>query len=363
MISNNHGAFFTEAANALYTSLTPAQQSLTRTLGKMHTGYIGSHRDRRLNYAFEAMILNSAAELFGRAGKRRILLVVGAAGSGKTTAVRRHIAKRPQFGSRTTVNGELRLPFVHFESPKPMTLKGLAKAGLAALDYEVDLKSVNEQEIFDLWKEQLRENRVLFLWIDEFQHSLQGNTTKAVQNVSDVLKSLTQMEGYPLHLVVSGVPELANLLHQSGDSDGQLKERSRCIELRPMSASDDAKTIKKIVKKIVTADAGLKALDLGEDDFTRRLLHACNYAFGSTIQMVRSACEYALTMGMETVSSAEFAECYALATGCRPSENVFTEPQWSAIVPNNALGKLLSEFAPHLEERARRHRKTPGEPK
>jgi hypothetical protein len=243
---------------------------------------------------------------------------------------------------------------IWFEAPKPLTLKGLARAGLAALDYVVLDKKITEQELFDLWKQQLRENRVLFLWIDEMQHVLRGTTTKEIQNVADVIKSLVQIDGWPLHLILSGVPALAQFLHQSGQTDRQLPERSMLIELRRLTAADAA-NMYKILTKIIVKDAGLAlGRDLKEvtkDDkvpghaFVKRLMHASNFAFGSTVQLIRATCEHVLRLGQTEVNITTFASAYALATGCRKEQNIFIEKNWSVIQPNNALAELLSHVA------------------
>ncbi|WP_440657783.1 TniB family NTP-binding protein [Ensifer adhaerens] len=350
--SSGYSEYFAEAAQAVFDSLDPERQRRAKILGRMQAAYVGTPRDKQLDLAFDSLIDNVAATLFGKAAKRRAVFIVGESGSGKTTAVEKHIAKRKQFAPRiTSDNMEVR-PLVSFEAPKPLTLKGLARAGLAALNYNVALKSITEQELFDLWKQQLRENRVLYLWIDEMQHVLRGNTTKEIQNVADVIKSLVQIEGWPLHLILSGVPALAQFVHLAGDTDRQLKERSNLVELRPLRFPDDAPAVSKITHKIVTKDAELLPEDLDSDEFIHRMMHACNGAFGSTIQLVRSACEYALRVDSGCVSPAHFADAYALASGCRPVQNIFTAEQWQTIVPDNSLSELLARVAKLEKDRA-----------
>ncbi|WFU49176.1 TniB family NTP-binding protein [Sinorhizobium terangae] len=352
MTNATYSEYFAEAAKAVYDSLDPARQRRVEILGRMQTAYVSTPRDKQLDFAFDSLIDNVAAALFGKAAKRRAIFIVGESGSGKTTAVEKHIAKRPQFAPRITADGEEVRSLISFEAPKPLTLKGLARAGLAALNYHVAHKNITEQEIFDLWKQQLRENRVLYLWIDEMQHVLRGNTTKEIQNVADVLKSLVQIDGWPLHLILSGVPALAQFVHLAGDTDRQLKERSNLIEMRPMSYPEDAGRVRKIMLKIVTQDAELNAEDLDSDEFVHRLMHACNGAFGSTIQLVRAACEHALRLDQKKVAPLNFAVAYAYASGCRPSQNIFTAERWQDIAPDNSLGDLLARARASVEELA-----------
>ncbi|WFU04688.1 hypothetical protein QA648_28390 (plasmid) [Rhizobium sp. CB3171] len=135
---------------------------------------------------------------------------------------------------------------------------------------------------------------------------------------------------------------MAQFVHQFSDTDRQLKERSNLVELRPMAYPADGAIVRKIVLKIVTEDAGLAANGLDSEEFIHRLMHACNGAFGSTIQLVRGACEHALRTKSDSVGLGHFAATYALASGCRPPANVFVSENWRNIVPDNSLGDLLA---------------------
>jgi type II secretory pathway predicted ATPase ExeA len=332
---------FREAALAIFNSLDPAGQERVARLGKMNSSYFRTPRDNALDHAFTSLIENSAAEMFGKAGKRRALFVVGESGSGKTTAVEKHISKRPQFQPRLTPDGEQIRPMVSFEAPKPLTLKGLARAGLAALDFDVPSGSMTAEDLFDLWKHQLRQKRVLYLAIDEMQHVLRGNTAKEIQNVADVVKSLLQIAGWPLHIVLSGVPALARFLHQEGESERQLKERSVLVEFRRMSFPNDCERMRKILERIVTTDAQLECEGIKDDEFIHKIIHACNGAFGSMIQLMRKACETAMRFDKTKVDVTDFEIAYSLASGCRPSQNIFTAPDWHTILPDNSLADMI----------------------
>lgn len=345
MTTKTYDAFFREAAEALLETMDSKLRTRAEQVGGMNTAYIGTARDIKLDEAYEALIVNSAAELFGKSGKRRALFVVGESGSGKTTAVEKHISKRAEFAPRKAADGSLFYPLISMEAPKPLTVKGLAKDGLKRLGYHVNNPRLSASELFELWKDQLREQRVLFLAIDELQHVLRSDTVKELQTVADVIKSLLEIPGWPLHLILSGVPELAGFLDQSGQTNRQLKERSKVIEFRRMTFPEDISIMTKIIKKIVTAEAGL-APDpmILSEEFVHRLLHASCGAFGSMIQTTRHVCEIALRRGSETVGPDVFASAYALESGCRPSQNIFTAVEnWKDIIPANSMQELVGE--------------------
>lgn len=344
-MQQSYDSFFREAAEALLDSMDPKLRERAAQIGGMNTAYIGTARDIELDEAFEALIVNSAAELFGKAGKRRALFVVGESGSGKTTAVEKHITKRREFAPRIAADGTLYHLLIDMESPKPLNVKGLARGGLKRLGYHVNNPRLSAGELFDLWKDQLREQRVLFLAIDELQHVLRGDTVKELQTVADVIKSLLDIPGWPLHLILSGVPELAGFLDQSGQTNRQLKERSKVIEFRRMTFPQDIPVMRKIVNKIITVEAGLVPdPEIISEEFIHRLMHASCGAFGSMIQTTRHTCEIALRRKAESVGAKEFASAYALESGCRPSQNIFTAGEkWKDIIPANSLRELVDE--------------------
>jgi len=354
-MQNSYDSYFLEAAEALLGSMDPKLRDRAAQVGKMNKAYIGTARDIELDEAFEALIVNSAAELFGKSGKRRALFVVGESGSGKTTAVEKHISKRSEFAPRVAADGTPYDLLIDMEAPKPLTVKALATTGLKRLGYHVNNPRLTAAELFELWKDQLRQQRVLFLAVDELQHVLNGDTVKELQTVADVIKSLLQIPGWPLHLILSGVPELAGFLHQSGQTNRQLKERSKVIEFRPMTFPEDIPIMTKIVNKIVTVEASLKADPvILSEEFVHRLLHASCGAFGSMIQTTRHVCEVALRRGAETVGPELFASAYALESGCRPSQNIFTAKEnWKDILPANSLRELVDEGRSAQQKRAR----------
>jgi Cdc6-like AAA superfamily ATPase len=302
------------------------------------------------------MIENAAAELYGKASKRRALFVIGESGSGKTTAIEKHISSRPQFKPRLTKDGEWVRPMISFEAPKPLTLKGLARTGISKLGYEVRRKNMTEMELFELWKQQLKEHSVLFMHIDEMQHVIRGNTPEEIQNVSDVIKSLLQISDWPLHIILSGVPTLAQFLDRKGEKDLQLKNRSTIIELKKMTFPHDVKTMKAIMVNIIGEQAGLKYRGVSEAQFIHRQIHASQGAFGSMIQMIRSACEQAIRNDDDTVTPEHFAAAYSMFSGCRPAQNIFLEDNWQAIMPENSLTEILPQEADEDKpKRRRRH--------
>jgi AAA domain len=355
---------FHEAARALLATMSTERQQRAQRRGKSQAKYVTMPKDKLITDALDALTENAAGAFFGEAGKRRALFLLGESDSGKTRAMEYHIPKREEFKPYTLPNGEVVRPFVSFEAPRPITPKGFARKALIACGYPIVSNKLTEQELFELLKEVIRNNRILFLHVDEMQHVLKGTTTGEIQHVSDIIKSLLQIPGWPLHMILSGVPSLARFLSPE-DGDPQLRNRSFVVELKQMTRKDTAFLLK--LQTSIMQGEGVTVGDAASDSFIHRLLHACNGASGTIIQMMLAAADRAIaehaTSTIEAgtadslvvgpagpspavVNIKHYAAVYALNSGCRPSENIFTEADWEEIDPSKSLAKVLAK-APH----------------
>ncbi|MBY3233449.1 AAA family ATPase [Rhizobium laguerreae] len=335
---------FNEAAQALLATMSHERQQRAERRGKTHAKYVKMPKDDLINEAIDMLTENAAAAFFGESGKRRALWLLGESDSGKTRSMEYHIPKRPEFRPYVTPAGEEFKPFVSFEAPRPITLKGFARKALAACGYPMVPGRLTEQELFELLKEVIRTNRILFMHVDEMQHVLKGTTTKEIQNVSDIIKSLLQIPDWPLHMILSGVPSLARFLSPE-DGDSQLRNRSFIVELKQMT-NKDAKALLGVQKQIVLGE-GLSLGETDSEEFMHRLIHGCVGACGTIIQTIQAAAERAIVYpekaNPNVVTLNHYASVYALYSGCRPSENVFLQDDWKSIDPRLSLAKMLAK--------------------
>lgn len=315
-------------------------------MAKVHNAYVITARDKPLSDAFDRMIgnvagLGSADDIVSAdADKRRAIFVIGESGSGKTTAIRRQIALRPQFRPYFDGHGLEISPMVAFDAPKPLTLKLLAKKGLEEAGYPVYGRK-QENEMWDLFKEQIKERSILFLHIDEMQHVIRGNTPGEIHNIAAVVKSLLQIKDWPVHAIFSGVPNLARFL----EKEEQLRNRSEIIKFEPMSFPADAGLIKTVMLRIVTVHAELEATSaLESNEFIQRLMHAADGAFGTIIQMVRTAVASVIYSNGTDVGPGDFARVYAAFTGCTPDRNVFLADDFKDIRSDAALAQMIEDY-------------------
>ncbi|KAB1087575.1 ATP-binding protein [Neorhizobium galegae] len=364
--TNTYHPEFLEAAQAIFDMLPPEAQNRVKRLGKHNQTYIRSTRDQKLSAVMDRLRDNAAAAVFGGSEKRRAMFVIGDSDSGKSRALAEMVANRPEFKPRASRRGVTR-PFVFFEAPKPLTIKGFARKALEECGYPAKNLQLQEWELFDLLKDQIRDKGVIFMWVDEMQHVLHGNTTDAIQNVSDIVKSLLQIPGWPLHLILSGVPSLAKFLVPK-DGDRQLRNRSYLVHLNPITAVN-AEMMLKLQEKIMEKD-GLAVDETDTPEFMERLIHSCHGAFGTMIKRMQAAAEQAisaaekqvrdeavdsLTITPIPVTMKHYASVYELETGASEHENIFSQGvDWKNITPLAALTTIIGSIPSTDKPRRRR---------
>ncbi|MBY5537700.1 AAA family ATPase [Rhizobium leguminosarum] len=348
----------------IYTTMPPERQAQVRRLGQKNKVYVKSSRDRMLSKITDKLCNNAASALFGGSEKRRALFVIGESDSGKTRALRNLVSNREEFRPRLTSKGWVR-PFVYFEPQKPLTIKGFATTALTACGYPVTNQRLTEQELFNLLKEQIRAKGVLFMWVDEMQHVLNGNTTIQIRNVSDIIKSLLQIPGWPLHMILSGVPTLAQFLVPE-DGDRQLRNRSYLVHLNKITKSNGEMMLK--LQEHIMEKANVQLGETNTPEFMDRLIHSCHGAFGTMIKRMQCAAEEAtLERQMMSESDSEnsspvtvtlrhYASVYELETAALEEENIFMQEKWSNISPLAALEDLVDSI-PSVGNRPRQTKK------
>lgn len=313
-------------------------QEFSSSRADLYRGYIEHQRDTRLRAELGELVENAKACLEGAGSRRRALFLIGASGSGKSFALRHHFSLVPEFQETQNVYGETYRRILSIEAPKQCTAKDFAIVILDAIGVPSRAR-MTEGDLYKTVKTQLRERGILYLHVDEAQHLIRHKTKATVFDVQERLKSLMQIEDWPLHTIYSGVPQLADLL--SGDQ--QLANRSRVMRFVPLNLPADRENIEHLLTDIAENKCGLVVTDdLRTDDFLGRLCHANRGCYGSVIESVRAACLLVMSKGKREVDLRAFAFNYQREVGCLPSDNIFTAKRWSEINPDNALADLSS---------------------
>lgn len=329
---------FAEAIAQLRSTLSPVELEMADRIHKFHIPYIGLGRDPGVALALKRMVLNIAGQRPGgrkHPNKRRILAVCGDSGSGKTRALLEHTSRIPAL-QPYEFQGATYSPFLAYEAPSPCTPNLLAQEGLRALG--VDVKStIKENAAWDLFRNELKAHRVLFVLIDEAQHAVNTANRIEAQKIADALKNLVQMPDWPVRLILAGVPPLDEFL----STEKQLFNRRTLIRFEKLHGKRGLESIREVLGKVIREHAGLKLSEDLAGDFAARLSHASDGDFGSVIQMMRDAAEIVITTDRLAVERADFAATYESFTGCTPDNNVFSfkGDDWVNLKPLRAYAR------------------------
>lgn len=327
--NSSGGSHFLEARDHLFKSMSAAQRELARRIDMMNSQYVSTERDKLFTRLFDNMIANSAAGFLGHAAKPRIAIVVGASGSGKSTSIRKHIADRPEFQPYLRSDGVTVSSMLSFDAPAGATQLTTSRKGIKSFKFPIS-SNLTPNEASEIFCDLLKANDKLFLHIDELQRAVRGNSRQNVLNMQDFLRSLTEMEDLPLHLLVSGAEGVFEFV----GGEHQWDNRSDMVlHLKDLSFERHKQLLADVMRIVVTDHAGLKGQDLSSDDLLRRTLHAGRYQYGTFIQWTRAACTNVFYDGGDTVTPADFAKAYSLAKGCVRERNVFLSDDWLSIVP------------------------------
>ncbi len=317
-------------------------------IAELYDHYIAVDRDKQLRAALLASVASVTTPITGKPDKRRIVAVSGRSGAGKTTALMKHIGTIKAMASYTDEDGVLIHPVIVLDAPSPCTPRLLAITGLEALGH-VPRDTIRESAAWLLFRRLLKVHKVMWVVIDEAQNAIETATLREATVIGDAFKSLTQMPEWPVRLILAGVAPLASFLARK-----QLYNRRTVIPFDTIDADGSTEAIKGILETIVVDHARMEIrIDLSEkpaeeddsDDaerirkgsFLRRLVHACDAEFGSTVQMIRAAVEMAILDAREFVTQEDFVRTYASFSGCRPNKNVFKAANWEELDPATAF--------------------------
>lgn len=301
-------------------------REIGRVVADLRTRFVKHKRYLQLADEFDLLLYRRKAEIeAGLQSEARGLVVVGASGSGKTTAIRRLFAKHPEL--HLPKPDVARADVVSFMVPAPATLKSVGHDCLHSLGYPLN-RDRTGAIIWSKVQALLSERRVLFMHLDEVQHLYNLKADRESQAVVNTLKSLMQKPDWPTGLVLSGTKELRALVNM----DPQLSRRLTPIEFPSIRATTHANEVKSIiVRHAEIASLTVNTKDLNSSTFIRRLIHAAANELGLVIELVVAAIEDALKNESSEIGSASFANAFARRSGCSPTGNPIMAHDWRGV--------------------------------
>ncbi|MHC5231268.1 TniB family NTP-binding protein [Brucella sp. LJL56] len=287
---------------------------------------IFAHHDayQQAQEQFQLLLDRRRAELAaGVVMETRGLAIIGASGSGKTTAVSRIFTHTPRLIIKDPESP--RRDAVSCQVSSPATLKFVGQTVLEALGYPLR-RNKTEMIIWAMVKQQMQAQRTLFLHLDEAQDLLRHQTPKGLQSVVRTLKSLMQNGDWPVSIILSGMPELKELLNH----DPQLGRRFFPIEFPKLHPDIDGDNAIQMTASYADR-AGLGVSDHFDNRFAARLIHAADSEFGLIIELVIGAIEEALLSDARILEAKHFSYNFRRRSGCVNALNPFIAEDFERI--------------------------------
>ncbi|WP_298976254.1 TniB family NTP-binding protein [uncultured Roseobacter sp.] len=276
-----------------------------------------------------------AAMAVGASFEAEGIVLTGASGSGKTTAVDQAVTKHPDLVQPRV--GQEVAEIIRLQVPSPATLKTVGSTMSEALGYEL----VRDKSAALIWqhvRKLLHARQTLFVHFDEAQDIYLSKGAHGRNEVVNTLKSLMNNKDWPVGLILSGTPDLLDIINL----DRQLQRRVRLIHLDAVSWLSHRGDVTDFVMKFAAASGLSLAVDLKDDMFSKRLIHAGGNQFGLIIDMILCGIETCLLDDGNMLTVAHFADAFRRKTACLPALNPFLAEDFLRIDVGRVCGGAMT---------------------
>ncbi|MBY5660459.1 TniB family NTP-binding protein [Rhizobium leguminosarum] len=259
------------------------------------------------------------------------LIIVGESHIGKSTLINSVLDAQKPLAKIPDGFGDFYYPLLRVKAPPDCTMKALGEDMLGKLGYDPDRK-MDEPTIFRMLRSRLRQNGVKVVFIDEFQHVLDAPKVKGVRHLTDTLKNMLQEDGWPIHLILCGLPEIVQIVDR--DPKEQMEGRTIVLRLDELNCQEHSDLVA-LQFQAVLEEAGLgSTIDFGVDDplttdFLERLFHGARNRLGLMFRMLHFTIEDAIDHEEDTVTLEHWVRAYAKLA--KRGRNVFTEKEFWTI--------------------------------
>lgn len=302
----------------------PARHAgIATTIADLRALHVETDRDRALSVQL-GRLLETDAEgrqiavpvRFTEGLETRGIIMIEPPGGGKTTAIRRHLARS------AALNPEEGPPrHLDVQVPSPATLKSLGLAILRAAGFEGVSSRATAWDIWRVVRHRLGLLGIAVLWIDEAHDMFLSGAAREIDDMLRMLKSLMQGDAAVI-VILSGTDRLAAVTSY----DPQVTRRFTRVVPKDLVAGASDGAVSDLVARYARR-AGL-GLDWS-DGMSARLIHGSRGRFGRAVETVVNAIERALTDGDDVLGPMHFAEAWTMQEGCAWENNVFVADDWA----------------------------------
>ncbi|ODU77367.1 TniB family NTP-binding protein [Novosphingobium percolationis] len=228
--------------------------------------------------------------------KARALLIVGAAGSGKTTALEDYMVDYPD---RAMEDGDIRR-IVYVEAPERTTRRALVGAILGAYGYRAR-EHWNTSEVIEKIAFYAEETGTEMIFIDEGHHMVNENKPDMTAEVTEFIKSL--LNRVKVQVVIAGLPRLLDIA-VAGERTMQLRRRLQpTVILKPYDwATRSGRTMFSGVLGVMEKMLGLPdPSGLAKHEMAKRIYVATGGEIGIVSKYLSQALSIALASGRRLI--------------------------------------------------------------
>jgi hypothetical protein len=341
--------------------LDPAERDRVDKIERVKTAYITSDRDDDLARLLKRLTTNAVIRRdptkphgAGNRVEGKGICIVAPSGAGKSRLLEETFRDHPAFPNFRDPNDKW-CPLVGITAPSPATLGQLGIRLLDVMGYAAD-RDLKENQAWSRVRSQVKTNQVLFVWIDDLNNVLTMSSEEEIQKVRDTLKDLLNNPGWPLQVIVSGVPDLLPFFR----ADKQLRRRFRYLFLGKLAPADHAVFLQSSIEHYCELSE-IKLAVKPEEDLVGRLLHAGALEMGVCLEIAVDAVVEALERNSSKLERMDFANTFADRHTLSDDQNPFVAPGWQMIDTTRLYSKdeerIDDAVTPLAAKRAKRRRR------
>ena len=309
----------------LHASRHPDRVARDITITKLHSMYVTTERDERLENAINELIsvnarhtqamIDTDGHLVGRLAEGRTAWLLGESGAGKTRSLERIFGRIPQFANYRTDRGAT--PLVSVIVPSPFTLRQFAQDLASACGYETNAE-MRENQAWSLAR-QLIQDRVSFIHIDEAHNFLENNNRVELTKARNALRGLVQRSSWPVCLILSGRPH-AELLA----ADFQLFRRRIVVRFGSIVFERDRAILRGAFVTFCERSKLRHGEILNDDGILERLCYASEHQLGVAFELMQDAISHAIDQKRTIIAVDDLAFAYKQRAGGLDADNIMT---------------------------------------
>lgn len=343
-----------DPAKRLRDLLTPAARKHIDLMEQVKSCYIATERDDRLRAEMQEMLDNvvqkrDRSRPYGADNRREgtAVAIIADSGAGKTRAMLHYLKDNPAFPRYGEPDGGCQLITVGVKAP--CILRQLGMATLRAAGYRTR-RELRENEAWPQAHFQIAEQNILFVHYEEMQRVIQQKSADERTKIVETLTGLMTDLKWPLHLILSGLPEMKTFL----EAHDTLRRRVRFVEFAPVDPKLDRKQIEQAIRQY--EKVGRVSLRLiREAETSARLCHAAARQLGLIFELTVGAIGNCLKAGRRVVTLQDYSDAYASRT-LEPIElNPFEVDHWETI-DTSIIQRPLPDMAEPIRGKPQRRR-------